>query len=248
MDGSKFNQGLGNAPLGLLYTDAEGQVVFANWHFYHMMNYDRDHEIIGKPVHEALRIDRKTAATLLATGRQSTAPTTLFELPGATASGEDILCSCEAAYDDRQNFIGTNLHLALASSGDYIGTEPDPKVVLHTYITFQINALQVALARMAGQRVHDALEDIVNEMAQRYGWSISIRDGLLSSGLDDAQADVAAYANAYRALLAKVVDYATNVVGPHLVGREMQAVDDKIAPQALDLVNRFGLGGLHDSL
>ena len=92
------------------------------------------------------------------------------------------------------------------------------------------------------------LSTIINKMAERHDWSISIKDGLLSSALEDTQADVAMYADAYRALLAEVIDYATNVVGPHLGEKEMQAVDDKIAPQALDLVNRFGLGRLHENL
>ena len=96
-------------------------------------------------------------------------------------------------------------------------------------------AIQVLLGRMGGPRVREMVETLVNQAAQRHGWSVRLQGGHLSVSGGELPLSV------YVVLLEQVVDYGASIVGQRAIVRELQAVDARMSAPLREMAGQVGL-------
>jgi PAS domain-containing protein len=230
--------------LGLLYTDLNGRVVFVNRHVLQMLNYQTADRLIGRMLHEVLQCSQSVTAPLLDIPMKAGEPARLtLEFPDSTGTPTTIQFISEAAYDDTGLFIGVNISLqyveqpkstpAPASSPPH--PDADMEAAMLAYFTAQVNALQVLLGRMGGPGIREIMEGIIDRTAAQNGWPVRV----VASQITVTQPGVPS--EVYRTLLTKAANYAASIIGRRLVSYEMQAVDNQLPPQTLELAKQAGL-------
>jgi hypothetical protein len=122
--------------------------------------------------------------------------------------------------------------------------EPDPQSLenhehLKSYFTARVEALQTILMQVGGPRFRDTLHRIMNETAQEYEWLVRISPNQIT--IEDHHTNINVQSAIYRALLAKALTYAVNVLGPSLVAKKMRAVDERMDATVIDLADRLSL-------
>jgi hypothetical protein len=252
---------LRSAPLGLLFTDATGQVVFADPSFLRMLNYREAGVVAGEPLHRALGLDQKLAKQLLEDLRK-TGQVRDRRLDLQTANGGTVLVAFTgvANYDDSGSFIGADLtvrdvkrdtaEVPAIGRGDVIKTRvqqilsetgQEDAAYLRSYFTTQMEALYVLMGRLVGLWVHNNLDKMINSAATLNGWSVQFNHGALGKEVANPDGRV------YKALLAEASNYAVSMIGQRVVARELRMVDEymdertrKVAADAglRDLLNR----------
>lgn len=236
-----------HTPHALLFTDINGQVIFVNSHLLQMTNRSESEarSVVGKQVHEVLGIEEEVASHLIADvariGRVYSRPLRLHD---PSKSPIEVLCTAEATYDEKGNCIGADLTLRLAAApggwavpgfGEEADFDTSEITHLQLYFSSQLDALRVLLIRIGGTRLGQTLERIINETSERNGWNLRVKEGRVEKDMLTTEPSV------YHALLAKGVNYAVNVIGPDVVNRQMQAVDDQMGERSLELAKRLGL-------
>ncbi len=229
----------------LLMTNMLGQVIFVDHHCLRLMKrHDSDvRHIIGKPLAEILGLAPKVADALLKdvakNGRASVPQLSLKDAHGTTIQ---VSCSAIATYDDKRTLVGMDITLrplAGAAGPDskpsMQGLDTGEESLLRTYFTGQLEALQALLVQLGGRRLGNNLEAIINETAQRNVWPVSMQAGEINIDLKKTDLDI------YRALMAKAVAYAVNVIGEKPVNRAMKTIDDQLDATMLDLVKQWRL-------
>ncbi len=241
--------------LALLFTDAQGVVIFADGHFLRLFNYTEAGMVVGEPLHQVLHIESQTAAQLLRTIAQ-TGYIIDMPLSAQSKSGDamQVLCAGVATYDDRNNFIGADLTLrpstsaALASHPlthqDSLSTHIqqvqaqaealETHDLLKIYLTTQLSALDILLARMGGPRVRKTLNGVALKKAEQLGLPLRMADG-------DIHIDCGAAETNCTALLQEVANYASSIIGRRMVIDEMRAVDGHMDAHIRDIADHTGL-------
>lgn len=250
-------------PLGLVFTDARGQVVFVDYYFLHLVRCDDADKLIGSPLQAALGIEPLVAKQLL---KKITQAGFVHEFPLTLKPGDqeplEVLCTGVATFDDRDGFIGTDITLydpALAGIPEtqftqhrqVLGTRIqqiqaevevlETQTQVQLYVQAQIGGLQILLARMGGPRIRDTLDTILSKMIAQQRWPIQMRDGALVFGNQELEAAL------YSALMAEVVHYSANVIGHRMVVQEMRAADGQMDKEVIGAVEPLGLRRFLDS-
>lgn len=244
-------------PQALLFTDARGRVVFVDAHFLELLGGSAGVHV-GEPLHRVLGSAQAEISRLL---NEVSSAGYAHDVPLTVEQGGQprvLYCTGVATYDPNGAFIGADITLREAGSG-----EPEAAPVTHSdvlqqriqqitseaegrktvedktrlalYFTTQIGAIRVLLARMGGPRVADTLEAALNKRARDNHWPMTISLGEVI--LDDNRLDGAAY----RALLEEALDYAANVIGRRVAQAEMQTVDGHINGETRDVAEQAGL-------
>jgi len=103
------------------------------------------------------------------------------------------------------------------------------------YLTIQIDALQILLARLGGLETRAALERILNTTAVAHRIPVHMRQGYLDF------VDRTVPFDAYRTFFRAAADYAVSVIGRRIVAEELNAVDRRIDPAARKTAELLGL-------
>lgn len=114
------------------------------------------------------------------------------------------------------------------------------RTLLQVYLSVQIDAIQVLLARLGGLGMREALERIINSTAIKYRIPTVMQDGFLEFGDRTVPFDV------YRLLFQTAVGYAVNAIGRRMVADEMETIDRRIDPGVLEAAKLFGLTSCAD--
>jgi hypothetical protein len=244
-------------PLGVVYTDTGGRVVFVNRHFLQLLKVGEGGSSIGQSLWEVLGVEKQAALHLLEAQQGGDKRELIVEYVRPDGSAAYILCTGEVAFDDAGNFIGVNIALEylretrtedpqyvskVAGSGVTAQiSEVEAKVdetappLLEEYFVAIITSLQVLLARLAGPGIRESLETLIDELATAEGWPISVRDSQIVISPGEPGVEV------YRALLTEAIDYAVAVVGRRLIANEMETIYRQLAPNVLETARKSGL-------
>jgi len=231
-------------PVGLVFTDSVGHVIFVDGFFLKMTQRSagQARTLMGTPLHVLLNIDQKVTQGLLG-DIAKVGQVREVELNIQDALGRDVkvYCSGTATYDERGKAIGADLSLRMAVE-DNAGPISGPSSVfdtgerqfLHEYVAAQVNALRVLLIRVGGQKPADKLQQILNETAERNEWPLLLEASHLNIGAG-ARSDM------FRALLSKAVASAAMMVGKQMVMKQMDAVDQQLGEQAVELAHELNV-------
>ena len=247
-----------------VFTNNDGQVVFVDQPFLKLMKYAQAETIVGEPLYKVLGLDPKAAKQML----DELLKLRLVRnqaLDVSTAIGDKlkVLYTGIATYDPKGNFLGADVILrpfvpldeTVKETSTVTPIPPEPVIstvieaaqmaieampapdnsFLELYFTEQVKALYVLLSRSVGLWVRDTIDKTINTEAQKKGSSVRIKGGIFTTPLSDE--DVALYA----VLLAKVQDYAVNVIGRGLVVKEIQHIDEQMHDGVIALADQAGL-------
>jgi hypothetical protein len=249
------------AAVALLFTDADGQILFADNHFAKLVEYDDARSLIGQPLDQVMGIERYLVSHFLQNLKEI-GYVHNWTLELRTRLGVPILthCAAVATYDEREIFIGADLALALyddyrpieitlTNHKDALNTRirqmqaeaPDSRTLLELYTAVQISALQVLLARMAGPRISKAQDAKISKLIAQKQWPLAMIDGELTFQHDNINPDIC------YSLLLETVRYAAGIVGRRIVMREMRTVDEQMDEQSRRIAEEAGLSTLFDN-
>lgn len=226
--------------LGMVFTDKSGLVVFVNRHFMQMMSYHSSEDIIGKSIHEALRISHDLAEGLLSFG-QSLAPVEMVIEPAHPHAR--LHCMSQAAFDSRRTFIGANISVQyIEPIGDALQVQaPQDQDHLRAYTSAVMEGIQVSLARLGGIHIRSALDQALVEIILRYGWPAAVDDGQIVIK-DDVTLDLEA--SIHRALLVEALHYAFDIIGEPSTMLAIEEAEGHIRDETLSLAEDYGLRNL----
>lgn len=244
----------------LAFTDARGRIVFADRNLLRLLGYDQCGPLVGRPADEVLRADRDLIGHFITeVARSGYIRERPLELHDAQGQIVPVLCTCVAVYDDSGHFIGMDMTLhpsqapaqdsgiqvthhwdVLSARVDQIRAEAEArraseiKTLLQLYFAAHFSALQVLLTRMGGTRIYEALNNIVNNIAQRNSWQLAVLGSEVVIDEDPPP-------EAYRRLLSEAVAYGVNIVGKRMVVQEMRAVGERLDARCRALAEEHGL-------
>jgi len=168
-----------------------------------------------------------------------------------------VLCTGVATYDDRNSFIGADLTLRSSSSAaiihqplthaDSLSTHIqqvqaqaeslESEALLQVYVTAQLGALDILLARMGGPRVRKTLTTVAHKKAEQLGLPLCMADGIVKLTCRTREQD----SSDCMALLQEVTNYAASVIGRRMVVDELRAVDGQMDVRTQDVADHAGL-------
>lgn len=244
--------------LGLLFTDAMGRVVFLDKWVLALLGQIRAGELVGEPLHRVFGVSQAAADGLMMeitrNGYIHDHPLVLTRPDGTQI---EAICTGIANHTDQNVFMGADLILGEpnamvserpATHGDILAMRirrieaeaaaqhiAKDAVQAHLYISALIGAVHVLLARSAGQRVGQALENTITSRAQRSSWPVSFNGGSLVITSPHLPRE------AYRALIDETIDYACEIVGERPLLQEMHALDAQMGSETRDAAGQFGM-------
>jgi hypothetical protein len=248
-----------------VFTNDSGQVVFVDQSFLKMMHLSKVDTVAGEPLHKVLGLDQKMVKALLEElFKARIVRNKPLDIRDASGSQMKVSYTGIASYDPKGSFIGADVILRPYS--ETVEGIPDEKVetpvaqaiaptsepvaesaiesptvdnsFLEFYFTSQIKGQYILLSRSMGVWVHNSLDKLINETAQKNGWAVHIHGGLFTTDLKGVDAAV------YHALLLKVIHYAVSLIGQKLVLREIERVDGGLHEGVLALADQAGLRNL----
>lgn len=241
----------------LLFTDARGQVVFADHLFDRLTRRGGAGVVPGEPLHVALHADQLAAEKLIGDAHRSgRAEPRAVSFKTITGTLRDAWGVGIAAYDESKAFIGADILLSTAEGANAIGVQSlshtdvlalhfdqvmidamseEHKTFLQVYFVSQIDALFILLGRFGGPAMADVVEQVINHTARHNGWPIAINRRQV------AFARTSIVFSAYGQLLRQAVDYAVGAVGRGTVARELRMIDAALDPGLRNLVTDVGL-------
>ncbi len=246
-------------PLGLIFTDVKGQVVFVDYYFLHLVRCRNADQVIGSPLHETLGINAQLSRQFLkAITRDGFVHQLPLDIQSATGELIPVLCAGVATYDDRDTLIGIDISLFDPADAELPGTlmTHHQEVIgshiqgmylpaqsyAQIYVRAQIGGLQILLARMGGPRIRETLNVLLDKLINRHGWPMRIEAGQVA--FDDDELDPTIYLT----LMTEVARYATNVIGRRMVMQELQTVDGQMDQAAIEAVHPLGLRQLIETI
>jgi serine/threonine protein kinase len=238
----------------LLMTNMLGQVIFMDQTCLQLLRRRQSdaRAVIGKPLHEVLGIERTQSDQLIQEiGKTGKLSQKRLEIKDSRGKVTAVWFSATATRDDKNAFVGADITLKPVQEEIAPVSEPDlaPKMLdtseesfLEAYFVKQMTALRNSMIQLGGQRLGRNLDTIINETAQRNVWPVTMENGQITVQVKNTDSDI------YRALLAKGIAYAVNLVGKKMVMKGMQAVDKQLDPRMLEFVRDFRLYELFDAL
>jgi len=237
----------------LLMTNMLGKVIFMDNQALRMLKRHQ-HEarhIIGKPMHEVLGCDPGVAQDIMqAISEAGGIDEIALEITDSQGKQWQVGCSALATRDDDGTFVGADITLRMmteATNLEDISSIQKPadtreENYLQEYFKVQVETLHTLLQQWAGKKVSRYLEDIINETGQRNVWPVSMDNGYITVQLKRSDTDI------YQALLARAISYTAGIVGDKIVMKELQRINDKTNPVALQFVKRLGLDDLYQDI
>ncbi len=238
----------------LLMTNMIGQVIFLDQPCLRLLKRRQSdaRAIIGKPLSEVLGIDRKQADNLIQQiGKSGKLDQVRLDIKDASGKVLGVWCSATATKDDKNAFVGADITLQpiqdmnLAASDSSLNAgvmDTNEQTFLQTYFVKQMEALHNSVVQLGGPRLGRNLDKIINETAERNVWPVSMENGQIKASLQDGAIDI------YRALLAKGIAYAVNLVGKKMVMKGMQGIDKQLDASLLEYVKELRVYDLFDVL
>jgi tRNA A-37 threonylcarbamoyl transferase component Bud32 len=236
------------APVAMVMTNMLGQVIFVDQFCLRLIkrHYHEARHIVGKPLHEVLGFSRAVTDQLMQeiakTGRLDEYPLDICDSQGKAIP---VLLSATGTRDDKGNFVGADITLdAVGQTVEQVTMKFETldkrldtmeETYLQTYFRGQLQGLLELLVQLGGKRLGKNLEAIVNQTAERNVWPVHVQDGQIQVELRNSDGDI------YRALLAKSIAYAVNVIGKRPVAKQMQTVDKRLDSQVVEFVGKLGL-------
>ncbi len=238
----------------LLMTNMLGQVIFMDQTCLQLLRRRQSdaRAVIGKSLHEVLGIERSVSDQLIKEiGKAGKISQRRLDIKDSRGSAVGVWCNANATRDDKGAFVGADI--TLRPIQDEIAPVSEPSIApknldtsgetfAQAYFIKQMNALRNSLIQLGGQRLGRNLDTIINETAQRNVWPITMENGEIKVEVKNADTDI------YRALLAKGIAYAVNLVGKKMVMKGMQAVDKQLDSRLLELVRDLRIYELFDAL
>jgi hypothetical protein len=254
---------------GLIFTNSKGQVIFANQGFLDLMHYERRQPVMGKPLHTVLGIEARDTNDLLDDAREGKCRSRSLVLEMADRHGDMKTVQIETlpAYDSSDRFLGINIIVkpvleesepeptqyrtdAAAAAAEFqrcMSPQPlDERALLRQkgatlrdFFTTQIDTLQIFMARIAGLRVREAMEMILNETSQKHLLPVAMVDGNIY--IDPVAEDAAVY----RLLLGEIAKYASCIIGWAPVAAEMKRAEASFCEEVLAAATETGLRGVY---
>jgi len=232
----------------VLMTNEMNQVVFVEGRILGLMGYSEAGVIIGEPLHKALGFGLDTANEILhqlvQTGELSQQT---LELETSQGSSIHVSCTGVASYDHQGVFIGADLWLrwgqaaANEPNGPAGRIDDEAMALLEAYFLTRVEAIQAFLVMLGGRRFHNTLKNIINETAAQNDWPVHLKNGDVESDIRETVTSLERQAEIYAALMTKMLRYATRIAGAHRITREIEKLDAKTRPAALDLAQQLKL-------
>jgi len=245
---------------GLVFTNCRGQIIYASKSFLELLCFDRRQFILGKPLHNILRVTPEEIQPLLDDCQNGQRQTVVLEVKDQRGRRKSVELESFPTYDSIQRFVGINIIVKPINEStpadehfpadppsaliETIGREPaiDERVIsgqcgteLRGYFEAQIDALQILMGRIGGLRVRDAMALIFNETAQKFLWPMAMVDGNIY--IDPVAEDPMIY----RVLLGELAKYAAVVIGWPSVAAEMRQVEMQYDTEIIDIAEETGL-------
>jgi PAS domain S-box-containing protein len=254
---------------GLIFTNNKGQIIFANQGFLDLMHYEHRQPVMGKPLHTILGIEARDTSELLEDARDGKCRSRSLVLNMVDRDGEVRAVQIETlpAYDSSDRFLGINIIVkpvqeeadlettqvrtdAAAAVAEFERSFPQQPLderallrqkgaTLRDFFTAQIDTLQIYMARIAGLRVRDALEMILNETSQKHLLPVAMVDGNIY--IDPVAEDAAVY----RLLLGEIAKYASCIIGWGPIVAEMRGAEAAFGEEVLATATETGLRGVY---
>jgi len=234
-------------------TNMLGHVIFVDQQCLHLLKR-RQHDarqLIGKPMENALGMDRKVAKKILQEiNKRGEVNALEMQITDASGKKKPVLCSAVGTRDDDGKFVGADITLQplTEATGSFDPAVDETKMdtqersYLQTYFKVQMQALYAMLLQWAGRGVAANLEDIINETGQRNAWPVQMEDGKALVELRHTDIDV------YQALQARGMAYAASIIGNNIVIKELEHVNQQTDPVVMGFVQAMGLDELYKDI
>ncbi len=239
----------------IIMTNMLQQVIFVDNDCLKLLkiHHTEARNIIGKPITDVLGLDPDIAEELFYQVTETGAVRDVeFDILNAHGNPIRVHCRAIATKDDKGSFVGADITLKPvvptggSRSGDSFMTNEvlssNEETLLQTYFKAHMESLHRQVVRIGGKRLGKNLEQIVNETAERNVWPVHMTNGKITMELNRTDADV------YRALMAKAITYAVELIGRKLVVRSMQKVESELPSPVRQLVNALMLDDLINSI
>ncbi len=238
----------------LLMTNTLGQVIFVDQPCLRLLkrHHNEARNIIGKPVHEVLGIDRSVTDQLIQqVGKRGRVEQQKVDIKDAFGTAISVMWSATATQDDKNAFVGADITLkpiqeVIVNTNDFetidrrIDTTDES--YLQTYFVKQMQTLRDSMVELGGKRLGNNLDKIINDTAQRNVWPVTMIEGQIKIDVHSNDADI------YRALISKGIAYAVSLVGKKMVIKKMQNVDKQLDANILRVVSELKIYELFDVL
>lgn len=240
----------------LLMTNMLGHVIFVDNQCLNLLkrHHNEARNIMGKTLEEVLGLDANIAKQLIDTIRTQEFVSDLhLEIKDIKGKTKGVTCSAIATHDDSGAFVGADITLqALPKDIDeppstqfetaHPAINTQERNYLQDYFINQLESLYQLTRNWAGGKVAGYLEDIINETGQRNVWPIRMAKGKVTVELKETDIDM------YKALLARSMVYAANILGNNQVIKEMEYINKKTDPNVMNFVQIIGLDKMYDDL
>jgi hypothetical protein len=238
----------------LLMTNTLGQVIFVDQPCLRLLkrHHNEARNIIGKPVHEVLGLDRSiTDSFIQQVGKRGRVEQQKVDIKDAFGTSISVMWSATATQDDKNAFVGADISLrpiqdVIVNNNDFQTmdrrVDTTDETYLQNYFIKQMQSLRASMVALGGKRLGNNLDKIINDTAQRNVWPVTMADGKIDIGLRSNDADI------YRALMAKGIAYAVTLVGKKIVIKGMKDVDKQLDARILQVVSELKIYELFDVL
>lgn len=240
-------------PPGMVYTDTEGKIVYANRQFLEMLAIPASGSPIGQTLAGVLHVESKAIRDFV-TSRERYVMRHLvvafLREDGATAT---FLMTSTPSYDQRNKYVGMNIGVEPRTDGQGLDRMPlvtavgytlpaghKPAAVLDPglngqYLEMILNALQGMLARMAGPRMREGLVKSMTEFASKNDLPLYAEDNQLVLERHDIPPETCAK------LISQALEYAVAVLGQRVILYEIDELYAQLDPRIQDYAMQTGL-------
>jgi len=240
-------------PPGMVYTDTDGKIVYANRQFLEMLAIASSDAPTGQTLAGVLHVE-PTAIHEFVMTRERYAQRELVvvyrRVDGTTAM---FLLTSSPSYDQRNKYVGMNIGVEPRRDGQGLEKVPlvtavgyalpagqKPAVTLDPglngqYLEMILNALQGMLARMAGPRMREGLVKVVADNASQHDWPLYVDGDQLVLERYDIPAETCAN------LISEALEYAVAVLGQRVVLYEIDELYAQLDPRIQEYALQSGL-------
>jgi hypothetical protein len=260
MDQPNHSENQLEGPLTFLFTNSQGNVIFADKKFIDVF-WDKSANILGgEQLRNILIMDSKTENQLIEAIKQKSIVENMT-VTYSTAAGDTVKSDSTilADIDENGNFMGMDIVLHHMSPPNHLSDNPtkimthsdvikafvememnsrnplQPRTYIQSYLVAQFNVLQIVLARIGGPATRLVFEKLANSTARSMELPIFMEKGNLNFSKKDIDIQ------GYRSLLQTTSNYAAIVVGRNIVKREMLLVDKFVGRGTLELISQMDL-------
>jgi len=240
-------------PPGMVYTDTEGRIVYANRQFLELLSMSSERSPVGSMLEETLHLEPAALREFGALRERYSLRRLALIYQRADETRAIFLLTSVPANDQRGKFVGMNIGMETRANMDGLEGVPTleaPGRVLPVnasdhayddpglngrYLELVLNALQATLARMAGPRVREGFVAALDQLARKHNWPIHAENDQLALEHMDIPAEIVAR------MIAEALDYTVAVLGQRVILHEIEELYAQIDPRLQDHALQTGL-------